>query len=1850
MTFSHAPRRRLLVGASSVALLGTLALSTPLRAQTAPVLPTGGSVVSGSATITTGANRVDIHQTSDRMVANWTGFDIGAGGAVVFQQPGANSVALNRVTGGSASQILGRLSANGQVWLLNPNGVVFGRGASVDVGGLVASSLALSDADFAAGRLRLTGGTGAGAIVNGGVLGSAAGGVVALVGPSVTNSGTITTPGGSTVLAAGDAVTLDFVGDGLVGYRVERGVLGALAGNSGTIDASGGLVALTARGADAATASVVNNSGLIRATALVSRAGRIVLDGDATAGAVDLTGTLDASSAFGRGGAITVTGHDVALSGAAIDASGTAGGGIVQIGGGRFGKDAGVANATNLTVDAASTIRADATTNGNGGEVTAWSDRTTRFAGRLSARGGAAGGDGGQLEVSGKEVLHYAGIADALAPMGRTGDLLLDPTNITIEGGSGTSGDWTSGTGDITVYAATLEAQTANVLLQATRYITFNDLNGNGGDGDIVMQRNVSFRAETLNGLSGTPSSRRASILFANPDNTLKVSGTGSIYMNGGGLGEGSIGERIGENSTQSPGIVTGRLGTFNLIAGDPGDVGDNPAIGSLPSHDVGVIGNGTPGAGSITLLGADGITVSGNITTHGGYVRISGDSDNGGNGSITLNKNISTEGGNLYVYFGRSPSSETNVATIGGNVTLGTGRLVFGDEVKTANPSAPNLGDSTGIKRLSGLLDLSGNVNFSTPLTMLGGANIRTDGNINFTSTVNFNTGSQSLTLRATNISFAGATLQNSSTANIILEPHDPTTNINLDGNDGIVPSSSFTQLAGVRNLTIGRLDGTGTTTISSSGFAFGATERLTLLNGAIQVDGLLRNTSGTGSVLARAGSTDVTIGSGGAISAPGSGTAVIAAAARNFVNLAGSGALVASGGRWLTYSTDPTADTRGGLTIDFKQYAATYGLTAPAQASGNGHLYTVAPIVGVALTGTTTKVYDGTTAATLALSNFATSGGIDGDDVSQIMAGYTSAAYADRNVGTGKGVTASGLTLGTAQNGAVTVYGYGVGANATGLIGTITPRTVTAQAVAQNRAYDGTVTATATPGFAAGAVIAGDALNVSASGATFADANAGFGKTVTVSGLMLSGTDAANYQLATSTATTTATITRRIVSAILGAQDKVYDGTTAATVAAGFGNGAVIGNDSLAVSGTGTFDTRNVGIGKTVTVSGLTLTGADAGNYQLSATTGTTTAAITQRIISAQFSAQNKVYDGTTAATVGIDFANGGLIAGDSVSATGTGTFDTRNAGTGKTVTVSGLTLSGADAGNYQLSTTAGTTTAAITQRIISALLSAQNKVYDGTTVATIGVDFANGALIAGDSVSATGTGVFDTRDAGTGKTVTVSGVTLTGADAGNYQLSTATGTTTAAITRRIISALLSAQNKVYDGTTVATIGVDFASGALIAGDSVSATGTGVFDTRNAGTGKTVTVSGVTLTGADAGNYQLSATAGTTTAAITQRIISALLSAQNKVYDGTTAAVVGAAFANGVLVAGDSVNVAGTGSFDTRNAGTGKTVTVNGLALSGTDAGNYRLAATTGTTSATIAPRLVTALVTANDKTFDGTVLATLAGSRFDGLIAGDKLTATGSARFDTAAAGLGKVVTVSGLTLTGADSGNYRLASTSAATSADILPRADAATLLAGIVGSPQGANGTAQEAGGTAVAAAAVIGDARRDAGATLVTALPAPSGAAGLVFGNHVVSAAGRTSLLLDEPATAAIRGEPMSIYRSATGTPLNLIGTYVATDGGNTVALQASASGALPPPALRAPVTAVQASAETPAGLLDLSVGEIAPGVLMITVIRDPGDTDAETVALYGLATAKTKLALSVAQIRTVVVSRGAAR
>ena len=483
-------------------------------------------MVGGSATIQgAGTPAVIVNQASSSAVINWNTFNIRANESVRFNQPSSSSVVLNRVTGGQGpSEIMGTLTANGRVFLINRDGILFGPGSVVNTAGFLATTHDIKDADFMAGRYNFNiPGRPDASIVNQGRITATSGGFAALVAPGVRNSGTITATLGTVALASGNSFTLDMYGDKLitlaVGDQIASKVIDVATGKplkslvsntkNGVISANGGRVELTAAAARAVVDSVINTRGVIRANSIGHRNGLIVLNaatgGSKPAGApaqtIKLAGTI---SAAGRhrgttGGTVVVSGEHIKLANAKIDASGRRGGGKVLIGGDWGGghpdttlvsnasaklENYTIATATTVSVDARATINASATGRGSGGKVVLWSDSQTTFAGTILAKGGTKSGDGGFVETSSHGQLAFTGHVDTRAPRGAAGTLLLDPEDFYIrsscDGPCGALGD--------------AKQAPFQVCLQSQNFVIATDNNpALNGNGDIFVQANINW-------------------------------------------------------------------------------------------------------------------------------------------------------------------------------------------------------------------------------------------------------------------------------------------------------------------------------------------------------------------------------------------------------------------------------------------------------------------------------------------------------------------------------------------------------------------------------------------------------------------------------------------------------------------------------------------------------------------------------------------------------------------------------------------------------------------------------------------------------------------------------------------------------------------------------------------------------------------------------------------------------------------------------------------------------------------------------------------------------------------------------------------------------------------------------------------------------------------------------------------------------------------------------------------------------------------------------------------------------------------------------------------------------------
>lgn len=666
--------------------------------------------------------------------------------------------------------------------------------------------------------------------------------------------------------------------------------------------------------------------------------------------------------------------------------------------------------------------------------------------------------------------------------------------------------------------------------------------------------------------------------------------------------------------------------------------------------------------------------------------------------------------------------------------------------------------------------------------------------------------------------------------------------------------------------------------------------------------------------------------------------------------------------------------------------------------------------------------------------------------------------------------------------------IYSDAFGYDLIGSTYRIAPRVLTMSGVAsQTKTYDGNTNADATQFHATlNNVVTGEESLVTATarGAAYNSKNVATASKVTYTGLALTGTGAANYTVAT-TAEGAGTITARALTlGTVAAQTKTYDGTRAADTAkfSATLTNAITG-DSVTATATGaTYNSKDVAGANTVNYTGVALGGADAGNYSLAAVAAQGTGTITRRALTFDaVAAQTKIYDGNTNADAAQFSATlGNIVAGEenSVSATAAGAeYNDKNVTAANAVSYTGVALTGTGAGNYSIADTAqgkGT----ITKRALTlGTVTAQTKIYDGTTAADAGkFSAALTNAIAGDSVAATATGAaYNSKNVAAASTIGYTGVALSGADAGNYSLAATTAQGAGTITARELTlGTVASQSKTYDGTRAADASkFSAALNNAVAGDNVTAAAAGAtYNDHNVATASTIDYTGVSLGGSDAGNYSLAATAAQGEGRITPKELNLALTGGarfDKTYDGT--ANVAQSLTKGTnynlngFVTGEGTDIelsAVTGKYADKNAAADKAVTFDGLTLTGTGAGNYTLDKNALTGIGTIAPRTLTlGTVAGQTKTYDGNTLADASkfGAVLNNVVAGDSVTATATgAAYNSKNVAAAHRIDYTGVALAGADAGNYTLAATAAQGTGTIAHRdltltADARSIVQG-----------------------------------------------------------------------------------------------------------------------------------------------------------------------------------------------------
>ena len=563
---------------------------------------------------------------------------------------------------------------------------------------------------------------------NRGTITTPSGGSVYLVGSGVANSGIINSPQGDVILAAGQTVKI--FDTSTPGVRVEVTATDNSVVNLGQIIAKSGQIGIYG--------ATLRNSGVINADQVVrGENGRIFLraskdvtldagssisaSGDAGGsitvqaeqGTLLASGNVSATGSDGKGGDIALLGHLVGVTDhAVVDASGSAGGGTVLVGGDYQGANAAVQNAWRTFVGADATIKADATVDGDGGKVIVWSDDVTRFYGNISAKGGPQGGNGGFVETSSHNVLDASGMVDASALLGTGGRWLLDPSDVTITHGS--VGTLTGGTFDPAGASGSIGDTQINAALNGGTDVIIQTTTGTGGTGAIVVNGTADVGGAVV--ISNTTGGTRG----------LTLNTVGTINMHAGASIAGSTGNALNVNFNATGGSTV--AGTINN-AGGTLSIGGNGAL-TLP----GTIAGGTLIASTLTSVSGilDTVTIGSNLNLAGTLLVRNG---------LTLGNGVTFNIGNSILAF--------QVAGTQHLATLGSSTLAMaGGTIQAGNGTVQTLQIDAGVT-VQGF----GSLNQSSVSTIVNAGTIlanTTGQTLTISSNVFTNSGTLSATARA--------------------------------------------------------------------------------------------------------------------------------------------------------------------------------------------------------------------------------------------------------------------------------------------------------------------------------------------------------------------------------------------------------------------------------------------------------------------------------------------------------------------------------------------------------------------------------------------------------------------------------------------------------------------------------------------------------------------------------------------------------------------------------------------------------------------------------------------------------------------------------------------------------------------------------------------------------------------------------------------------------------------------------------------------------------------------------------------------------------------------------------------
>lgn len=1232
----------------AISLSACLLLGSALQLVQAQNLPTGGKVVGGAAAIAQpNANKMEITQTTPKAVINWNAFNVGAGNTVQFIQPSSSSQVLNRVVGitGGSSQILGTLTANGQVFIVNPQGIVFGNGAMVNVGALLASTRDIApNAFMAGGNLQFNANNSAntsGLISNAGSL-NASSGFVVLAADQIRNTGSINAPGGQVVLTAGDQATLSLSNGQLVQFTVNsntnQNTNNLSIASSGIIQAQDGKIVLNANATNILLNSVINLSGVVSA-----QGGAVGIDAGANSKVNLDTATVDVSRQGAPAGNITVSAQEIAVANSRLLASGSnsnsSKGGTVILAGNGANKSSQVAvedSIIDVSANNFSSVGSASNTGSKGGTAILLGNRVallgnstidasgTHGGGAVVIGGdqlgkvgalmpvplanqtyigsnstiliGSSAGDGGFVETSGQTLTMLGSVKGA--SQGKNGEWLIDPTDITINAVSNTN-----------------VTNTSNVWAGAGTNTTGTVLNTSITDA-LATGTNVTVTTVS-SGTAGGNLTVAADLVVTNPSNsTLTLFANQTLTFNGGNVcatGSGTL----GLDATAANGTLIINNTNVSLNGGTATLSGNGSARninGVNITGDVFFNGNDQISITGSGNSSSQGVYLSGNLTQNNGVLNITGANSNGTNGlGYYQVGSVIQNNGSLNI---TGTSQEYRGAFFGGNLTQNNGSINIVGVSNSSNASVSGNGFYLSGGRI---IQYNGSLNITGTSKAYIGAHfdqyyslIQEGGTLNITGSSNSHYGMYS----------NGNLIQNNGIMNIVGTSYSSKTGFYHLGTQG-----NLTQNNGTLNITGFSNTGNGATLQGNITQTVGSLIVNTVkgdLNqyANISIANNLQLLAGTSSAAGNTSGGNVNLGLS--------------------INLSNNGTLTIFSGNPNTAAYQANITGANSTGVDYKTYNASVANISPVNGTQNFY-YRSAPTANVTVNN---KVYDTTTNASSIVS-----GAVDGDTLQASGIRFNNASAGSQTV------NSSDVDI-TSANSSWVVNGYSVGnVSPTATIAKANV-TLNVAATVNNKVYDTTTNASLVSN-SSGIVQLGNATTADGSlaanttfgptgvGSTGSFINASAGnQTVILSNALI---DTANYTLVSGgTLNTSATIAKANVTlAGASADNKVYDTTTNASISNNGTATVVLGNSTLADGSlnsstaftnytvSGAFANASAG-NQTVN---LTTVLADSTNYTVSGSSQTntnTTIAKANVNLNVPGTVSDKPYDGTTSATV--------------------------------------------------------------------------------------------------------------------------------------------------------------------------------------------------------------------------------------------------------------------------------------------------------------------------------------------------------------------------------------------------------------------------------------------------------------------------------------------------------------------------------------------------------------------------------------------------------------------------------------